>query len=54
MNVRGGVERIAGNKLNPGLQCAPRLMSDLRSVQAIYGLNPVVRKLEAITIFLSR
>ena len=49
-----GFERIGGSKLNPGLQGAPRKLSDLRSVQATYELNPVTKKWETITIFPSR
>ncbi|WP_236247299.1 DUF637 domain-containing protein [Pseudomonas tohonis] len=49
-----GFERIAGSRLNSDLQGAPRMVGDLRSVQATYELNPVTKKWETITIFPSR
>lgn len=53
-SVGRGFERIAGSKLNSGLQGAPRLVGDLRSVQATYELNPITKNWETITIFPSR
>ena len=51
MNLGRGFERVAGSKLQPDLQGAPRLVSDLRSVQATYEYNSASKTWETVTIF---
>jgi YD repeat-containing protein len=43
-----------GGKLTTGLQGAPQLISNLRSAQATYGLNPSTNRWEPVTIFPAR
>ena len=49
-----GFEKIGGSKLKPDLQGPPRLIENLRSVQATYEFNQVKKTWETITIFPSR
>jgi hypothetical protein len=49
-----GFERIGGSKLKPELQGPPRLVENLRSVQATYEFNRANNVWETITIFPSR
>ncbi|NOZ54347.1 MAG: hypothetical protein GXP08_14655 [Gammaproteobacteria bacterium] len=49
-----GFQRISGSKFKPELQGAPRLIENLRSVQATYEFNPATKAWETITIFPSR
>jgi len=54
VNLGRGFERVSGSKLNPALQGAPELVSDLRSVQATYEFNQTTKIWETITIFPAR
>jgi hypothetical protein len=49
-----GFEKIGGSKLKPDLQGPPRLIENLRSVQATYEFNQTKKVWETITIFPSR
>jgi hypothetical protein len=53
-NLGRGYARIGGSKLDPTLQGAPKLIENLRSVQATYGFNPLTNRWEPVTIFPAR
>ena len=53
-NLGRGYARIGGGKFDPVLQGAPKLIDNLRSVQATYGFNPLTNRWEPVTIFPAR